>query len=66
MAEIVNLRQARKRKQRSEKERAADAKRLAHGRSAAETKQTRLTRNLDDQRLEAHRRQPPGDGDQES
>lgn len=63
MADIVNLRQARKRKRRGEKERIAEANRLAHGRSGAETREARLTRKLDETRLEGHRRQPSGDGE---
>ena len=65
MAEIVNLRQARKRKRRYAKERIADENRRAHGRSSAEKTETALTRSLDDKRLEAHRRERP-DGDEPS
>ena len=63
MAEIVNLRQARKRKRRDEKERVAETSRIAHGRSASETKQTRLTKDLEAKRLEAHRLDPSDGGD---
>ena len=65
MADIVNLRQARKRKRRDEKDRSADQNRRAHGRSSAEKTETGLTRSLDDKRLEAHRRERP-DGDEPS
>ena len=63
MAEIVNLRQARKRRKRSEKERAASENRRAHGRSAAEKTKTRLARDIDQKRLDAHRRERPGSGE---
>jgi hypothetical protein len=56
MAEIVNLRQARKRKRRSEKESASEANRLTHGQSAEARKQLRQSRDLEERRLEAHRR----------
>ena len=65
MAEIVNLRQARKRKRRREKEEAADANRAAFGRSGHEKAATRLTQDLDGRRLDAHRREatsPDRDG----
>ena len=63
MAEIVNLRQARKRKRRDENGRAADENRRAHGRTAAEKTETRLVKSLAYKRLEAHRRERPDDGD---
>ena len=59
MAEIVNLRQARKRKRRDNKERVADENRRSHGRSLTEKSATRLAKNLDDKRLDAHRRERP-------
>lgn len=58
MADIVNLRQARKRRSRSERERAAETNRLQHGRTGAEKKQSSLERDLSDKRLAAHRREP--------
>lgn len=63
MAEIVNLRQARKRKARADKERAADQNRLQHGRTRSDLVQRRLAsekanRLLDGHRLEPH---PPSD-----
>jgi hypothetical protein len=61
MADIVNLRQARKRKRRDEKDRAADENRRLHGRSAAEKTHTRLGNELADKRLEGHRHERPGD-----
>ena len=63
MAEIVNLRQSRKRKKREDKERAADANRITFGRTAVEKKESALARGLGDRRLEGHRRRPPSDGD---
>ena len=63
MAEIVNLRQIRKRKQRSEKERATDENRRMHGRSAAEKTKTRLLLDIEERRLEAHRRERPDNGE---
>lgn len=56
MAEIVNLRQARKRKRRDERERDAAANRLLHGQTGGEKAKLRLSRALDEKRLEGHRR----------
>lgn len=42
MAEIVNLRMARKQKARAEKERLADANRASHGRTKVERERTRV------------------------
>jgi hypothetical protein len=58
MAEIVNLRQARKRKTRAEKDAAADANRRAHGRPPAERRAADKIRALEAERLEGHRREP--------
>jgi hypothetical protein len=55
MAEIVNLRQARKRKRRNESANAAAAKRIAHGRPAALSAHERLLREIEERKLEAHR-----------
>jgi hypothetical protein len=57
MAEIVNLRQARKRNRRGDKARVAGETRRSHRRSAVERTTTRLTKTLDDKRLEGHRRE---------
>jgi len=65
MAEIVNLRQARKRKRRSDKEDAAAANRLTHGRPAAEKTATRLVRDLEERRVAGHRREVRGEADRE-
>ena len=63
MADIVNLRQARKRKRRDEEERTADENRRVHGRSAAEKTHTRLVNELAGKRLEGHRHERSGDGE---
>lgn len=60
MPEVVNLRQARKRKERTAKERIAEANRRAHGAPKAEKTKTRLLQDLDARRLEAHRRDDEG------
>ena len=60
MAEIVNLRQARKRKRRDDKERAAAANRASHGRSASDKAKSGLERSLEEKRLDAHRREDRG------
>jgi hypothetical protein len=65
MAEIVNLRQARKRKRRSDKEEATAGNRLTHGRAAAEKTATRLIRDLEDRRVEGHRREVRSEADPE-
>ncbi|MBV9557215.1 MAG: DUF4169 family protein [Pseudolabrys sp.] len=62
MADIINLRVSRKRAQRARDDAKADANRLAHGRPAAERKNTaaqheRNARLLDDHRIES------GDGE---
>lgn len=61
MAEIVNLRNARKRKARQERQRVAEENRIRHGlaghqRRAAEFERERLAKAH-----EAHRRQPADD-----
>jgi len=58
VAEIVNLRQARKQKARADKDRSADANRAAFGRTKAEREHQR---RLDEQAgrfIEGHRREP--------
>jgi hypothetical protein len=59
MADIVNLRQARKKKRRDDAEREAAANRLLHGRTAGEKSKTRLGREIEEKRLDAHRRDAP-------
>jgi len=56
MAEIINLRQARKNKARAEKEARADANRIAFGRTKAEKNLTKAERDLEKSRLDAHKR----------
>ncbi len=58
MADLVNLRQARKRKRRAEAQSKADANRALHGRAAAEKNADFLVRTLESKRLDAHRREP--------
>lgn len=56
MAELINLRQARKRRARAEKDAAAEANRRRHGRSGAETRATEAERGRDRARLDGHKR----------
>ena len=58
MAEIVNLRQARKQKARAEKEARADENRIAFGRTKAEKNLRQAEQELARSRLDAHRRDP--------
>ena len=58
MAEIINLRQARKQKARAEKEARADQNRVSFGRTKAEKKQTKAEQDLAQSRLDAHKRDP--------
>lgn len=55
MAEMVNLRMARKRKVRAEKEAAADRNRVTHGVSRAEKEMARARREDAIRKLEGHR-----------
>jgi hypothetical protein len=55
MADLVNLRTARKRAQRLEAERQAEANRLAHGRTKAERTLTRSRNDKADRSLDHHR-----------
>ncbi|MEO5758608.1 MAG: DUF4169 family protein [Mesorhizobium sp.] len=61
MAEIINLRQARKLKARSEKESAASRNRTLHGRSKAEKERDRLLADKAETFIAGHRREPAGD-----
>ncbi|TGQ69650.1 MAG: DUF4169 family protein [Mesorhizobium sp.] len=61
MADIVNLRQARKQKARLEKDRAAEQNRALHGRSKAEKQRDRLIANRSENFLAGHRREPSND-----
>lgn len=58
MAEIINLRMARKARDRDEKERAAAANRAAHGRSLAERRQAEAERERLARTVESARREP--------
>lgn len=56
MAEIINLRKARKVKARAEKEAEAAENRAAHGRTKAEKAVGAAQKELTDRTLDAHRR----------
>ncbi len=56
MAEIINLRRARKRKERAEKEARAADNRLAFGRRKADRTLTDARKDLAERRLDAHKR----------
>jgi len=58
MAEIVNLRQVRKRKVRAQKEQSAAENRARFGRTRSEREADRLASTLETAKLEAHRRFP--------
>ncbi len=61
MAEIINLRRARKAKARAKAQATAAENRLKHGRSRPEREKDEATRSLAEQRLDAHRRSRPED-----
>lgn len=56
-ADVINLRQARKRKQRAERDRQAEDNRIAFGRTKTEKSLTRATRELEISRIDAHKRE---------
>ena len=56
MSKIVNLRQARKQRTRSEAKATADANAAKHGRTKADRKQTEAATTLDQRRLDGHKR----------
>jgi hypothetical protein len=58
MTTVVNLRIARKRRQRAEKERAAAANRAVHGRTKAEKERQRLETERAATALDGHRLEP--------
>ena len=58
MADIVNLRRARKAKARAEKDKTAAANRAAHGRTKAERDGVDLARARDAAALDGARREP--------
>ena len=59
MADIVNLRQARKQKARSDKERQAEQNRALHGRSKADRERDRQLAEKADKFIDGHRARPP-------
>lgn len=65
MADIVNLRQARKQKARATKEKTAEENRIAHGMPKSLREATRAETSRQAARLEAHRRERP-EGDSEA
>jgi hypothetical protein len=58
MADLINLRQARKNKDRAEKEAAAKVSRAAHGRKKAEKSAAAAYKEKADKDLAGHRRDP--------
>jgi hypothetical protein len=58
MAEIINLRQARKARARTEKEAAAAANRAKFGRTKAEKQAEDAKRELTQKQLDSHKREP--------
>ena len=62
MAEIINLRKARKAKARAEKEAEAAGNRATFGRPKEERSKSEAAKKLLDRKLDAHRR---GDGEEE-
>jgi hypothetical protein len=60
-AEIVNLRRARKAKARIEREKEAEANRIAFGRTKAEKSATTAERERAEREIEGHRRDPAGE-----
>jgi hypothetical protein len=63
MAEIVNLRRARKAKKRAEADRVAEAHRVAFGRRKAERDLTEKEKALAARRLDGHRLDQGGEGE---
>jgi hypothetical protein len=61
MGEVVNLRQARKQKARTEKERQASENRALYGRSKTERERDRLTSEKAEKFVAGHRREKPDD-----
>jgi len=57
MAEIVNLRNFRKRKEREEKETVAQVNRAAFGRTKSEKELSKAKRALEKKRLDKHKRE---------
>jgi len=57
MAEVVNLRNFRKRKERDEKETAAQVNRVAFGRTKSEKELTKAKLALEKKKLDKHKRE---------
>lgn len=57
MAELVNLRRARKQRERDANRKSAEANRLAFGRTKAERQLTEARNALAEKRIEGHRRE---------
>ncbi|MFC5392939.1 DUF4169 family protein [Bosea vestrisii] len=66
MAEIVNLRRARKARDRASAEAQAEQNRIAFGRTKAERKLTEAEKRLAERRLEGHRLSDDPDGKDEA
>ncbi|MBA4222002.1 MAG: DUF4169 domain-containing protein [Methylobacterium sp.] len=66
MAEIVNLRRARKARDRASAEAQAEQNRIAFGRTKAERKLTEAEKTLAERRLEGHRLSDDPDGKDEA
>lgn len=63
MAEIVNLRQARKHRRRGEREEKAAANRLIHGTPTAERTKAKALKQRDNKRLDDHHLSLDADAD---
>ena len=63
MAEIINLRRARKAKARAEKETEAAENRAKFGRPKEERSQSEAAKDLLDKKLDANRREDDGDAE---
>jgi hypothetical protein len=61
MGDVVNLRRARKQRDRRAKDDAAQAKRAAFGRSKSERELTAAQAQLENARLDSHKREPESD-----
>lgn len=61
MGEVVNLRQARKARDKRQRGEKAQENRVAFGRTKAERELTSSQKRLDAARLDAHRRETPED-----
>lgn len=66
MGEVVNLRTVRKRKAREDAARQADASRARHGIGKAERTSVEAARQAEARRLDGHRRERAGSGDDEA